>query len=167
MARPRCTSKLHPSTAHNSFLKRIAGKNHSISSGLWDRMPRLTTNESGLSLCLKEGCWSGRGKSYWKEKQRKKEADVLLVPVWNHRIVLMETSVHLWSCQKYPLWPQRPLAVGGRYWMLLFRCYHCCNRAVSFINNFLFASSHWLLRNRHFLQWSYFQWKRQGHYLCI
>lgn len=66
------STKLHPSAAHNSFLKRIAGKNHSINSGLRHREPRLTTNETaGLSPSPTKQVVEARGvKVLEKEKQR-------------------------------------------------------------------------------------------------
>lgn len=108
------TSTLHPSAAHNSFLKRIAGKNHSINSRLRDGEPRLTTNETGLSLSQTKQVVEARGvKSAPKEKQRIKGKPAVR---WNHRPVVMETRVYLRSCQKYHVWPPRPLAGGCQYW---------------------------------------------------
>lgn len=80
MARPHCTSKLHPSAAHNSFLKRIVGKNHSINSGLRDREPRLTTNETGLSLSQTKQVVEARGVKVLEQRNKeKRKADVPLL----------------------------------------------------------------------------------------
>lgn len=73
------STKLHPSAAHNSFLKRIAGTNHSINSGLRHREPRLTTNETaGLSPSPTKQVVEARGvKVLEKEKQRKRKGYVV------------------------------------------------------------------------------------------
>lgn len=69
------STKLHPSAAHNSFLMRIAGTNHSINSGLRHREPRLTTNETaGLSPSPTKQVVEARGgKSARKGETKKKE----------------------------------------------------------------------------------------------
>ncbi len=65
-------NSIHQPASHNSFLKRIAGKNHFINSRMRDREPKLTTNETGLSPSQTKQVVEARGVKVLEKRNKEK-----------------------------------------------------------------------------------------------